>query len=720
MNTATLLIEFLTEELPPINLLNNIGELFANSMYEELKNFINPYDQKGPNAEIILSPRRFGTIIKNVSFTEPDTETIRKGPAINSGIIDGKPTKALEGFMSSCNITDISQLEQNDGYFYARKKIVGKDLEDILDSAINNSLKKLIIDKGMHWGSNVFSFVRPVHNLVIIHGDKIINLKEPIFGLNSVNYTLGHRFLSDDKIIISDANSYFDILKQQGKVLASFQKRREYIHKQLTEKAQELGLALNDTPGLLDEITALTEFPVILQGKFATEFLVVPQECLILSMANNQKYFALLDKSQKLSNKFLFVANMASKDPSVIINGNERVLSARLADAKFFFDVDKKNPLDFYINKLSNVVYHNQLGTQIERIERLQYIAVEFAKIIGIDIRDTQHAAYIMKADLTTEMVGEFPELQGIMGKYYALYHGENPKIANAIEKHYYPCFSGDNLPNDKLSVVLSLADRLETIVGIWGVGLIPTGDKDPFALRRMALGVVRILLEYPLNIRQLIDISFESFQKCSNIKLDPAIKNEVYQFIAQRLANYLIDSEEFSYSSSQVQSACIIQPEQFTYIPSLLNRLQQFADNANNQLFISANKRIENILGKSSEVRLPDYYHTRHVGIRVDEERFSGGSDTLREVDTLLFQSQIEQDLYDKVKDNLNILDIVEINWEHYFKILEEFNPIVAAFFDNVMVMDENKDIRLNRIRLLAVLYEIMNKYCKISELST
>lgn len=723
MNTQTLLIEFLTEELPPINLFKNIGEAFTNSMCEELKNFIIlPHGDNTILPQPIVSPRRFGCLIPNVIFTEPNSELLRKGPAINSGLVDNKPTRALEGFMRSCNITDINQLTQNDGYFYAQQQIIGKTLEDILDNAINNSLKKLLIAKNMHWGDNDFSFVRPVHNLLVRYGNKTIDFKTRIFGLKAVDYTLGHRILSNGNIYIDSAENYFSILEQQGKIIACYTKRREYIYDQLKQTAQKLNLNLNDSPGLLDEVTSLTEQPVILQGQFDTNFLMVPQECLILSMAKNQKYFALLDKEQKLSNKFLFVANIDSTAPEVVINGNERVLSARLADAKFFFDVDKKHPLDFYVNKLATVVYHNKLGTQLQRIERLKYIAGKFAEILGLNIQQAQHSANIIKADLSTEMVGEFPELQGVMGKYYALHHKETVEVANAIEKHYYPRFGGDEIPDDNLSVILSLADKLETLVGIWGIGLIPTGDKDPFALRRMAIGVARILLNNKLYIKDLINIVFASFKECSDIDFSKSdIKDEVYQFILQRLSNHLTDSYEFSYSTTCVQSVCCINPECFTYIPSLLNTLEHFAGNANNQLIISANKRIENILKKNPEyVLLPDYINIQHVNVKDNSGVFIGGSDTFKLIDESLLTADAEKKLYNKIKDHKNLLSSeTNDDWNNYFKILEEFNPLVAAFFDNVMVIDQDDSIRINRLRLLAALYEIMNKFCILSELS-
>lgn len=688
MNTATLLIEFLTEELPPINLYKNIGEPFGLGMKEELKNFINIPTE----IRLIVTPRRFGCLIKNICTTEPDTEILRKGPAINESILDNMPTKALEGFMRSCSITDISELEQKEGYFYARQKINGKTLDKVLSVAISNSLKKLHIAKNMRWGNNDFSFVRPVHNLLIMHGSQSIKLNTPILGLTSVNYTIGHRIMSQGNIIIEHAEKYIEQLKQQGKVIADYNERKNYIAEQLNIQANNHELQLNHIQGLLDEVTAITEYPIVLAGQFDISFLEIPQECLILSMAKHQKYFALLDKQGKLTNKFLFVANITSQDPNVIINGNEKVLRARLADAKFFFDVDKSHPLQFFVDKLFSMVYHTKLGTQQERITRLKKIVNKFTQFFSINAIQAQRAAHLAKADLTTEMVGEFPELQGIMGKYYALHNGEGTEIAQAIEEHYYPRFSGDNLPSTNLAVALSLADKLETLIGIWGIGLIPTGDKDPFALRRMALGVARILLQHEANLKDLLDITLKTFE---NIKLNPNTNDKVYEFILQRLFHYLIEVK--GYSIDCVQSIFVQKPNSFVHIESLLQTLQNFASNPNNKLIIEANKRIENILKKN-------LIAANYEDILPNKE---------------LFETPQEHVLYENFSKIIGANSIHFKNNLDYFSYLETLNKPIAAFFNDVMVMDDNADIRNNRLILLNNLHKVMNSHCKLSELN-
>lgn len=685
---ANLLIEFLTEELPPINLEQNIGINFSNNLSAILGGFIPPQAKITPFA----SPRRFGCIIHDVLVAESNKESTKRGPAINSALKDQEPTKALLGFAKSCNL-DWTRLEQNsDGYFYAKVQTIGKTLEEVLTDAIITSLNKLPIAKNMRWGNNDYSFVRPIHNLLILHGDKVIAKDNLIMGLAPNNYTFGHRVMCRDKIMIKHTDDYLHDLYEKGMVIANFNQREQEIKKQLDIKAKELNLTINDMPGLLAEVTALVEYPVVLHGEFNPEFLQVPEECLILSMAKNQKYFALLDNNKKLSNKFLFVANIKSTDPRVIIKGNEKVLSARLQDAKFFFDVDKKNPLSTFVEKLASVVYHNKLGSQLDRIIRLQNIASQIAPLLKVNPDIARDTAYLLKADLVSEMVGEFPELQGVMGKYYAKFHGESDEVANAIEKHYYPRFSGDDLPEDNLAIVMALTDKIETLVGIWGIGLQPTGDKDPFALRRAALGVIRILLKHNLDIFQLLTISYKEFSDTYQLNEDTV--NEVYQFILSRLENYLATD----YSLSCVKSVLSVQPYHFTQIPGLLAILSNFAKE--NMVILQANKRIENILSKNNYL-----VNNKPVGLEFNVD---------------LLKDDAEKALYahwEKSIDKIN-LSISNQNFGEYFNILSSFSVAITGFFDNVMVMTDDLGLQKNRIALLIKFYVLTNQLCKLSEL--
>ncbi len=686
LSTGNLLIEFLTEELPPINLEKNIGEAFAGLLFNELKSYTST------TPEFFVTPRRFACLFKQISDTTTDQTIYKKGPSIISGLKDNEPTNALKGFMKSCSIDDFKELEQrNDGYFYAKQIIPGHSLLTVLPPAIETALKKLPLAKSMRSGNKDYSFVRPIHNLMIVFDDKVICKNSTIFGISPVNYTYGHRIMSTDKIILTNAIKYSEILYANGKVIASFIERRERIKKELDKNANKLNLKINHIDSLLDEVTALVEYPVVLVGEFNSDFLQIPQECLILSMAKNQKYFALVDVDNKLSNKFLFVANIASTNPQVIINGNEKVLSARLSDAKFFYDVDKNHSLEYFNNKLQSVVYHNKLGSQYDRIQRLQKIAPQIAILMKLNPEQSKTTAKLLKFDLNTEMVGEFPELQGIMGKYYALYYNQSSDIANAIEKHYYPRFSGDILPDTPLAITMALSDKLETIVGIWGIGLVPSGEKDPFALRRAALGIARILLEYNLNLHSLLKITFEAFD---GFNLSINTQDDIYKFILERLNNYLVNIE--NYPINLVNSVLLPKPHIFNYLHSLLRSLQQFSS-SNSQL-INANKRIKNILEKNG-------YNTDTISDKPNPS---------------LFKVAEEKNLYDTYIKNVSTLDKYskEQNWDSFFATLSNFNEAISSFFDNVMVMDKDEIIKKNRIDLLKYMYDTFNQVCELAEI--
>ncbi len=686
----SLLIEFLTEELPPINLYKNIGEVFANTISLELKNFMTSSSQY----QIICSPRRFGVLISDIHNKELDNEILRKGPAIKGAITDGVIASSLSGFMKSIGIDNVADLIELDGYFYAKKIVTGRVLNDILATVIQKGLKAIIVGKNMRWADNDYYFVRPVKNLMVLFGSDVLNLNnELIFGLTANNYSYGHRLLANHKIVITNANDYFNIMEQNGYVITDFVKRRDIIWHDLLHVSKKIGLELKDNFELLDEVTAIIEYPTVLQGKFDISYLQVPSECLILSMAKNQKYFALFDDKNQLSNQFLFVANTKTEDYSQIINGNERVLSARLSDAKFFYDVDKKTPLEHFVTKLDKVIYHNKLGTQLDRVERIQKIASYIGQQLALDNDTVAKTAYLIKADLMTEMVAEFPELQGVMGKYYAIYHGIDYDVANAIAMHYYPRFSGDDIPNSLLGIAMSLADKLEVLVGIWGIGLIPTGDKDQYGLRRMALAIIRILLQYKLNLVDLLEFTANVF---TVYRFDANIIQEVYQFIITRTYHYFISDISHNYKHHIIQSVIVTNPQYLDYLPNLMNSVVLFSANKDNQVLFSANKRIENIL-KKIDYKLTDIL-----------------------IDPSLFQHSVEIELNSALNNQHTLLEsyAIEYNWSGYFHLLATFNTLITNFFDNVMIMDENFSIRNNRINLLIKLYSIMNKYCKLSEL--
>ena len=710
MTTQTLLIELLTEELPP-KALNNLGNHFAASVAEGLEKA--QLIDGAAEYTAYASPRRLAVQVKNVKAVQADQKIVKKGPAVANAMKDGAPTKALEGFArgAGAKIEDLTIVHDGKQDVYAYEYIqTGKPLGELLEDIINQAVKKLPIPKVMRWGSSTFTFVRPVHGLIVLHGDDIVDVS--VLGLQSGNQTLGHRFLSNGEITIENADSYAEQMREQGKVVASFAERKAAIQTALNEQAGRLKATVAADEALLDEVTALVEYPVVLEASFEEHFLAVPQECLILTMQQNQKYFPLLDQNGKLMNRFLLVSNLQTEDPSHIIQGNERVLRARLSDAEFFYKQDQKATLESRLPKLSSVVYHNKIGSQAERIERLQSIAAHIAKALGADAAAAERAARLAKADLVTEMVGEFPELQGTMGKYYARLDGETEEIAEAIEQHYWPRFAGDNLPQSKIAIAVALADKLETLVGIWGIGQIPTGDKDPYALRRATLGILRILMlpeckGDKLGLGKLIDKTYETFPRgwkdmANSLEQQHFVSN-IASFIETRLA-ILLQNEY----SQDVISAVLKGPKQtpeevkkdrtdrlFHQLHNIRAKLQAVA--AFKQLpeaaaLAAANKRVQNLLKKA------------------DAE--------LGEVDESLLQQDEEKALYAAAQSLQPKIAaaVAEGNFQTALSELASVKPQVDAFFDGVMVMAEDPAVKQNRLNLLNRLAEQMNAVADIA----
>ena len=709
MTTQTLLIELLTEELPP-KALNNLGNHFAASVAEGLEKA--QLIDGAAEYTAYASPRRLAVQVKNVKAVQADQKIVKKGPAVANAMKDGAPTKALEGFArgAGAKIEDLTIINDGKQDVYAYEYVqTGKPLGELLEDIINQAVKKLPIPKVMRWGSSTFTFVRPVHGLIVLHGDDIVDVS--VLGLQSGNQTLGHRFLSNGEITIENADSYAAQMLEQGKVVASFAERKVAIQTALNEQAGRLKATVAADEALLDEVTALVEYPVVLEAGFEEHFLAVPQECLILTMQQNQKYFPLLDQNGKLMNRFLLVSNLQTEDPSHIIQGNERVLRARLSDAEFFYKQDQKATLESRLPKLENVVYHNKIGSQAERIGRLQSIAAHIAKALGADAAAAERAARLAKADLVTEMVGEFPELQGTMGKYYARLDGETEEIAEAIEQHYWPRFAGDNLPQSKIAIAVALADKLETLVGIWGIGQIPTGDKDPYALRRATLGILRILMlpeckGDELGLGKLIDKTYETFPRvwkdmANSLEQQHFVFN-ITSFIETRLA-ILLQNEY----SQDVISAVLKGPKQnpeeskervrlwFHKLYNLHAKLQAVA--AFKQLpeaaaLAAANKRVQNLLKKA------------------DAE--------LGEVNESLLQQDEEKALYAAAQGLQPKIAaaVAEGNFQTALSELASVKPQVDAFFDGVMVMAEDPAVKQNRLNLLNRLAEQMNAVADIA----
>ncbi|MDN0074891.1 glycine--tRNA ligase subunit beta [Crenobacter sp. SG2303] len=732
---ATLLIELLTEELPP-KALPQLAASFADTISDELRKL--QFAAADANVHVFASPRRLAVQIAGVLALQPDQHIVKKGPSLAAGMKDGVPTKALEGFARSCGVSVDELTVSNDGkqdvYAYESTK-TGEPLSAALSDIVASALKKLPVPKLMRWSDLDHQFVRPVHGLIMLHGDQVV--PGEVLGLKSGNATRGHRFLSQGEVVISHADQYPVELFEQGKVVASFDTRRSLIRHRLDKHAADLGATIAADDALIDEVTALVEWPVVLEAGFEAEFLRVPQECLILTMQQNQKYFPLLDGQGKLMNRFLLVSNLEAADPSNIIHGNERVLRARLSDAKFFFEQDQKHRLDTRLSRLAHVVYHNKIGTVLERVERLQAIAGGIAAQLGADQDRAESAAYLAKADLVTDMVGEFPELQGVMGMYYALHDGHDPEVAAAIEGHYHPRFAGDTLPVGPIATAVALADKLETLVGIWGIGLIPTGDKDPFALRRAALGVLRMLLESPLSLKALLKLVAEVFPAG---KLAANTADELYGFMLERLRNLLrmelleegsvvpnlaaqhafaqevhaqVNAGKLSTQEAgemlagqlsgnrpvidlSVIDAVLAQtPDRLDEVRAVLAAVAEFKRLPEAATLAAANKRVKNILKKAEG----------EVGA-VNPALFAEAAETALHQAVEALAPQVEA-------------KFAAHDFTAALSLLAGLKAPVDAFFDGVMVMADDAAVRANRIALLARLSALFNRVADISLLA-
>lgn len=692
-----LLVELQTEELPP-KALKKLSEAFARQLTASLaaQHFL----EEGSATTTYGAPRRLAALVTGVLAKSPDEAFKQKLVPVKVGLdAEGKATPALTKKMNALGITaDVSELLRvNDGkneqlvYEGVRPGVeLAVGLQTALDAALNN----LPIPKVMHYqlsdGETTVSFVRPAKHLTALYGEEIVPVS--VLGLKADRVTSGHRFHTHELISLRSAEAYEAQMHDEGKVMVSFEARRAKILADVNARANALNAQAIVPVDLLDEVTALTEWPVIYESGFEEEFLEVPQECLILTMQQNQKYFALEDKEGRLINRFLLVSQLEAKDGgNAISSGNARVVRARLADAKFFYDQDRLTTLESRIGQLRNVVYHNKLGTQAERVERVKAIAARVADLIGADRDEAVRAAQLAKVDLLTLMVGEFPELQGIMGEYYALHDGESETVAKAIREHYQPRFAGDALPSTPVSLAVALADKLETLSGLFGIGQMPTGDKDPFALRRHALGVLRMLLEKNLNVAlgDLIDIGYEAMGTVAGVKDSRA---ELAAFFEDRLR---VMFKEKGYSVQEIDAVLAAHPATVIDVPARLDAVRAFVALPEAEALAAANKRIGNILKKNEE-QLPD-------------------------VDAGLFELDAEKTLWTM----LQAADVdVKALYEKgaYTDVLKRLAPMKAAvdqFFEDVMVNVDNVQIRLNRLALLDRLHRTMNKVAELSRLA-
>ncbi len=703
MTAKNLLVELFVEELPP-KALKKLGEAFSAALATSLKKD----GLAGDHAVVTAyaSPRRLAAHVTGVLAVAADKPVVQKLMPVAVGLdAAGNATPALLkklaalGADASC-VTSLRR--ENDGkadILFYDSLAKGATLAEGLQKAVEAALAALPIPKVMTYqladGWTTVNFVRPAHALVALHGSDVVPVS--VLGLTAGNTTQGHRFeAAVAPVVITDADSYAETLKRDGAVIASFAERKAEIARQLAAVAAQAGTDLKpiDDDALLDEVTALVERPNVLVGQFEAEFLAVPQECLILTMKANQKYFPLLDASGKLTNQFLVVSNISPADPSAVIGGNERVVRPRLADAKFFFDQDRKKSLESRVVGLSKVVYHNRLGTQGERMQRVAAIARAVAEQLGGGelVQHAEQAAVLAKADLLTDMVGEFPELQGIMGRYYAQHDGLNADVADAIEDHYKPRFAGDSLPRGMVGTVVALADKLETLVGLFGIGQIPTGDKDPFALRRHALGVIRMLaegnLDLPLNA--LLAVSGQAF---AGIEGFQAAETALADFIYERLAGSL---REQGYTAQEVDAVVSQRPQRLGDIPKRLAAVRAFSALPEAAALAAANKRVGNILKK-----------------------VEGSVEAV--VDNALLKEAAEVALHDALVDVVPRADAAFVTGDYTESLtaLAALRTPVDAFFDGVMVNADDPALRANRLGLLAKLHAAMNQVADLSKLS-
>ncbi len=699
---ASLLVELLTEELPP-KALKQLGDAFALGVFTRLEQL--HLLSTSSTRTVFATPRRLAVLVTDVLDQASNTNVSRKLMPVKIGFdSNGKPTPALLKKMEKEGIGQFSfqkLVRKTDGkaeaIFYEHLQI-GVMLRSGLNEAVAESLSSLPIPKLMSYqladGATTVQFVRPAHGLVALHGGEVVDVS--VLGLKAGRITHGHRFQGVKDIPVDAADAYEEALAAHGQVIASFDSRRAETERQLREQAAALGASLGpeeDVAPLLDEVTALIEFPSVYIGEFEAEYLVVPQECLVLTMRTNQKYFPLFDAAGKLTNRFLIVSNMRLADPKNIVEGNNRVVRPRLADARFFFETDKKQRLEERVPQLGTIVYHNKLGSQLERVERVQLLAGKIARAIGADPALAERAAWLAKADLVTSMVGEFPELQGVMGRYYALADGEPPTVAAAIEQHYRPRFAGDALPENEVALALALADKLETLAGMFGIGQQPSGDKDPFALRRHALGVIRILVEGGLKIT-IFDLVNEAFAVFAQDKLSGA-HTDLEIFIFERLRSYL---REAGYSANEIESVLCMLPTRLDQVPQQLAAVRAFASLPEATSLAAANKRVANIL-KQAEAKGESFAKAQAQDL----------------------QEPAERDLFDALnKASAKATPLFQAgDYTGYLKAFAVLKSPVDAFFDSVMVMVDDQQVRRNRLALLRDLRDEMNRVADISKLA-
>ncbi|RHW76526.1 glycine--tRNA ligase subunit beta [Colwellia sp. RSH04] len=685
MTTETLLIELGTEELPPKS-LTKLAIAFHDGIKSQLDKAALPYEA----ITWYASPRRLAVEVKALKAKQEDKQVEKRGPAVNVAFDEqGKPSKAAEGWARSNGITvdQAERLVTDKGEWLLHKaNVAGKTVEEIVPDIVSSSLTKLPIPKPMRWGSARTQFIRPVHTLTIMYGSNILPCET--LGVNSDNKIQGHRFHQKDIVTLTHADEYIATLNN-AYVIADFAERKAKIVEQIKQAADKINAVPLLDEELLEEVTALVEWPVTLVGTFDEEFLNVPAEPLIYSMKDHQKYFPVTNKAGDLLNKFIFVANIESKDPQQVIFGNEKVIRPRLADAEFFYKTDKKQRLSDRLDKLENVLFQKQLGTVKDKSERIASLSETIAKTINENADEAYRAGLLSKTDLMTDMVLEFPQVQGTMGKYYARHDGESEAIAQALEDQYRPRYSGDSLPEANIGCAVAIADKIDSLVGIFGINQPPKGDKDPFALRRAAIGVIRIIIEKELNIdlTALIEKSISLFgDKLSNDNT----ANDVIEFVMGR---YKAFYQEQGISADVIQAVMANKPSAPLDFDKRIKAVSYFRTLDAAITLAAANKRVGNILAKFDG----ELYQSFKVELAQEQE-----------------EKDLAQVFFD-VKERVNPL-MASKDYQGALTELAQLKTPIDVFFDNVMVMSDDEAVKINRLTLLN---KIRNCFFEIADIS-
>ncbi|WJW75515.1 glycine--tRNA ligase subunit beta [Thiohalobacter sp. IOR34] len=680
-----LLIEIGTEELPP-KALRRLSEAFRDGVDQGL-------DKAGlgfGGIRAFASPRRLALLVEGLAAAQPDREQLRRGPALAAAFDDeGCPTPAALGFARSCGVAveDLEKLETDKGTWLAYRSVEkGRPAGELVADIVGEALRRLPIPKRMRWGDLDVEFVRPVHWVVLLFGDQLIEAE--ILGVRTGRETRGHRFHHPEPLYIGEPAAYAPLLETEGRVLVDLDARREAIRGQVIEAAHALGGEALIDDGLLDEVTALVEWPVAVSGSFDRRFLEVPAEALISSMQDHQKYFPVVDESGGLLAHFVTISNIESRDPTQVQAGNERVIRPRLADAAFFWEQDRRQPLEGRIARLGDMVFQEKLGSLLDKENRLTGSAAEIAPRIGGEASLAERAALLAKCDLLTSMVYEFPELQGIMGRYYAAHDGEPKEVATALDEQYMPRFAGDELPATPTGRALAIADRLDTLVGIFAIGQAPTGDKDPFALRRAALGVLRILIEGEL------DLDLEWLLQTAAGRFDPALGaleavSAVFDFMMDRLRAYYVDQGVGLKVFEAVRARRPTRPLDFD---RRIQAVAKFTGLAEAESLAAANKRIGNILRKTDEP-IPEQLDEAQLEEAAERALAERLAQLAAEVEPLMEAGRYTEAL----------------------QRLAGLREVVDRFFDEVMVMAEDQALRRNR---LALLRQLQGLFLRIADL--